>query len=95
MYVCTCGVRLLWVAVLHDKNLPYSRYNLQGTISANHQISLLEVIFAIVKFANHSMPDQFTCLSLIDISIISTGSNTCSFTVESVIRRYHIYEGQV
>ena len=36
-------------------NLPYSGYNLQGAISANHQISLLEVIFAIVKFAKHSM----------------------------------------
>ena len=35
--------------------IPYSGYNLQGTISANHQISHLEVIFAIIKFANHSM----------------------------------------
>ena len=35
--------------------LPYSGYNLRGAISANHQISLLEVIFAIVKFANYSM----------------------------------------
>ena len=35
--------------------IPYSGYNLQGVISANHQISYLEVIFAIIKFANHSM----------------------------------------
>ena len=35
--------------------VPYSRCNFRGTISANHQISHLEVIFAIVKFANHSM----------------------------------------
>ena len=33
--------------------LPYSGYNLRGAISANHQISYLEVIFAIIKFANH------------------------------------------
>ena len=33
----------------------YSGYNLRGAISANHQISHLEVIFAIIKFANHSM----------------------------------------
>ena len=35
--------------------LPYSGYNLRGTISVNHQISRLEVIFTIVKFVNHSM----------------------------------------
>ena len=38
-----------------DNCIPYSGYNLRGAISANHQVSLLEVIFAIVKFANHSM----------------------------------------
>ena len=72
--------------------LPYSGYNLRGAISANHQIFLLEVIFAIVKFANYSMPDQFTRLPLIDISIISAGSNTYPFTVELAIRGCHIYE---
>ena len=36
-------------------NIPYSGYNLLGAISANHQISHLEVIFAIIKFANHSI----------------------------------------
>ena len=36
-------------------NIPYSGYNLQGAISVNHQISHLEVIFAIIKFANHGM----------------------------------------
>ena len=35
--------------------LPYSWYNLRGAIFANHQISHLAVIFAIVKFANHFM----------------------------------------
>ena len=35
--------------------IPYSGYNLRGAISANHQISHLEVIFAIVKFVNYSM----------------------------------------
>ena len=30
-------------------------YNLRGAISANHQISYLEVIFTIIKFANHSV----------------------------------------
>ena len=35
--------------------IPYSGYNLRGAISANHQISHLEVIFAIIEFANHSM----------------------------------------
>ena len=39
-------------------NLLYNGYNLRGAISANHQISLLEVIIAIVKFPNHSVPDQ-------------------------------------
>ena len=34
--------------------IPYSGYNLRGAISANHQNFLLEVIFAIVKFANYS-----------------------------------------
>ena len=38
-----------------DSLLPCSGYNLRGTISANHQISRLEVIFTIVKFVNHSM----------------------------------------
>ena len=57
-------------------NLLYSGYNLRGAISANHQISLLEVIIATVKFANHGVPDQFTYPPLIDISIISTGNNT-------------------
>ena len=33
----------------------YSGYNLRGAISAKHQISHLEVIFAIVKLANHGM----------------------------------------
>ena len=41
---------------------------------------------------DHNMPDQFTRLPLIDISIISASSNKCTFTVESVIRGYHIYE---
>ena len=36
-------------------NVPYSGYNLRGAISANHQISHLEVTFAITKFANHGM----------------------------------------
>ena len=76
--------------------LPYSGYNLRGAISANHQISLLEVIFAIAKFASHSLPDQFMRLPLIDILIISAGSNpgsnTCTITVELVIREYHIYK---
>ena len=35
--------------------VPYSGYNLRGAISANYQISYLEVIFAIIKFANHSV----------------------------------------
>ena len=35
--------------------IPYSGYNLRGAISANHQIFHLEVIFAVIKFANHSM----------------------------------------
>ena len=35
--------------------VPYSGYNLRGAISANHQISHLEVIFAIINFANHSI----------------------------------------
>ena len=35
--------------------VPYSGYNLRGAISANHQISPLEVIFTIVKFANQGM----------------------------------------
>ena len=35
--------------------IPYSGYNLRGTIFANHQISHLEVMFAIIKFANYSM----------------------------------------
>ena len=35
--------------------IPYSGYNLQGAIFANHQISHLAVIFAIVKVANHYM----------------------------------------
>ena len=35
--------------------IPYSGYNLRGAISASHQISHLEVIFVIIKFANHSM----------------------------------------
>ena len=79
--------------ILNSKNLiSYSGYNLRGAISANHQISLLEVIFATVKFANHSMPEHFIRLPFIDISIISTGSNTCTFTVEWVTREYHIYK---
>ena len=63
-----------------DALIPYSGYNLRGAIFANHQISHLAVIFAIIKFANHCMyhvtfvwPDQFTRQSLIDISIISAG----------------------
>ena len=43
------------LSVYRSPNVPYSGYNLRGAISANHQIYLLEVIFAIVKFANHSM----------------------------------------
>ena len=39
----------------HYTIIPYSRYNLRGAISANHQISHLKVIFTIIKFANHSM----------------------------------------
>ena len=47
--------------------------NLRGTIFANHQISHLAVIFAVVKFVNHCMhivlrfvwPDQFLRPSLI------------------------------
>ena len=35
--------------------VPYSGYNLRGAISANHQISYLEVIFASIKFVNLSM----------------------------------------
>ena len=46
---------LLTIIVLKKNILPYSGYKLRGAISANHQISHLEVIFAIVKFANHSM----------------------------------------
>ena len=72
---------------------------MQGTISANHQISHLEVIFVIIKFANHGMVLCDKIIVLIDISIISTGcvtlaieSEVDSFTVESVIRGYHIYE---
>ena len=38
-----------------DNQIPYSGYNLRGAISANHQISYLEVIFTIIKFANHSV----------------------------------------
>ena len=30
-------------------------YNLRGAISADHQLSHLEVIFAIIKFAKHDM----------------------------------------
>ena len=40
----------------HENQLiPYSGYNLRGAISVNHQISHLEVIFAIIKFANYGM----------------------------------------
>ena len=47
-----CEVRQkIWLCA----RVPYSGYNLRGAISANHQISHLEVIFAIIKFANHSM----------------------------------------
>ena len=42
-------------AFQNKMNIPYSGYNLRGEISANHQISHLEVIFAIIKFANQSM----------------------------------------
>ena len=41
--------------LITKKCIPYSGYNLRGAISANHQIFHLEVIFAIIKFANHSM----------------------------------------
>ena len=60
--------------------LPYSGYNLRGAIFANHQISHLAVIFAIIKLANHCMYRvMFLCgqintrQSIIDISIISAG----------------------
>ena len=43
--------------------IPYSGYNLRGAISANHQISYLEVIFAIIKFANHSMCRITFCMA--------------------------------
>ena len=42
-------------ATTNCEKILYSGYNLRGAISANHQIFHLEVIFAIVKFANHSM----------------------------------------
>ena len=35
--------------------VPYSGHDLRGAFFANHQISHLAVIFAIVKFANHCM----------------------------------------
>ena len=44
----------MYVAI-HVVILSYSEYNLRGEISANHQISHVEVIFAIIKFANHGM----------------------------------------
>ena len=49
------GVHLVGSYYINEKVLPYSGYNLRGAISANHQIFHLEVIFAIVKFTNHSM----------------------------------------
>ena len=79
--------------------VPYSGYNLRGTISANHQISHLEVIFAIIKFANHGM----VCMAR-SIYVPSAyryfnykhRSEVDLFTIESVIRAvirgFHIYE---
>ena len=76
--------------------VPYSVYNLQGIIFANHQISHLAIMFAIIKFANHCMyrimfvwPDQFMRQPLIDTLIISASCNpvhccnTCHGAVDS------------
>ena len=41
----------------------YSGYNLQGIIFANHQISHLAVIFAIIKLANHCIYHVFFCVA--------------------------------
>ena len=38
-------------------------YNLRGAIFANHQISHLAVIFAIIKFANHCMYRVTFCVA--------------------------------
>ena len=79
-----------------DKLLSYSGYNLRGTFFANHQISHLAVIFAIIKFANHCMypsrfvwPEQHMGQPLIDTLIISASCNpvqccnTCHGPVDS------------
>ena len=44
-------------------DIPYSGYNLRGAIFANHQISHLAVIFAIIKFANHCMYRVTFCVA--------------------------------
>ena len=46
---------LILIYCVSLQELPYSGYNLRGAISANHQISHLEVIFASIKFANHGV----------------------------------------
>ena len=48
-------------------HVPYSGYNLRGTIFANHQISHLAVIFGIVKFANHCMYCITFCVCYLNI----------------------------
>ena len=54
MYLVTCYYyRML---------IPYSGYNLRGAFFANHQISHLAVIFAIVKFADHCMYHVTFCV---------------------------------
>ena len=45
--------------------IPYSGYNLRGAIFANHQISHLAVIFAIIKFANHRKYRVTFCVNLL------------------------------
>ena len=75
--------------------IPYSGYNLRGAISAKHQIPHLEVIFAVIKFANHSMvlpiyaPSAYRYFDYkhrLYAVIHVMESEVDSFTVESVIR---------
>ena len=58
---CDCSLGKIAFAVFQA--LPYSGYNLRGTIFANHQISHVTVIFAIKKFANHCMYRVTFCVA--------------------------------
>ena len=73
--------------------IPYSGYNLRDAISANHQISHLEVIFAIMKFANHGMVLRARSVyvpSAYRYFDYKHRSEVDSFTIESVIRIPHL-----